>query len=608
MMIDVETFRQGWSLLDSRERRQALFVLTVIILAGLSAALMVGSIVPFLTVLSDPTRIETSRTLSWLYETGGFESDYGFLLALGFASLCMIIVANLVMLARVYVVSRFTMMRVHSLSCKLLTAYLSQDYEYYLGQNSGEMGTQILAETQQVILQFFAPVADAISSVITALAIVVVLLAFEPGITFAALLTFGVTYGTLLALTRRYVGELGRRRAVANKARFRAAGEALGGIKAVKLSGREAPFIDRYARPSLVMSRSMMLARLFTELPQYLLQVLTFGGMIILCLVLLSPEALQSGGIVAEIVPTLGLFAFAAQRLLPELSRLYRSVTKLQFSRAAVNAVHKDLAAAGAHWLPQKARRDRLRVTRDLVLENVRYTYPGAESPGLVGIDLKMCAGERIGIVGGTGAGKSTFADILLGLLRPNEGRLLADGIEITEENLRAWRSTVAYVPQQIFLTDGTVAENIAFGVHPDRIDRRKVEEVARIAQIHDHIVGSMPEGYDTMVGDRGVRLSGGQCQRIGIARALYEAADLIVFDEATSALDNVTERELIAAIEGLPGDRTVVMIAHRLSTVRRCDRILLFDKGRIVASGSWDSLSRESAAFRALAASSEAA
>lgn len=607
-MIDVRKFRQGWSLLDARERRHALLVLALIILAGLSAALMVGSVVPFLTVLSDPTRIETSRTLSWLYETGGFETEYGFLTALGLASLGMILFANLIMLARVYVVSRFTMMRVHALSSRLLAAHLSQEYEYFLNRNSNEMGAQILAETQQVVKQFFVPTADAFSSVFTALAILGVLLVLEPGITAAALAILAFSYGALIVVSRGFVRALGQRRAAANKARFKAAGEALAGIKAVKLSGREAPFIARYARPSLVMARSMMLATLFSEIPRYVLQTLVFGGIILLCLLLLSPDALQGGGALGEIVPVLGLFAFAAQRLLPELSRYYRSVTKLQYSTAAVQAIHEDFAHAGAHRAPLEGSKDRLRLASELILQNVQYTYPGANKPGLMNVDLTIRAGEKIGIVGATGSGKTTIADILLGLLRPTEGLLMADGIEITEQNLRAWRNTVAYVPQQVFLTDGTVAENIAFGLSPDRIDRSKVEEAARIAQIHDHIASNMPQRYDTLVGDSGVRLSGGQRQRIGIARALYEVADLIVFDEATSALDTAIERELVAAIEGLPGDRTVVMIAHRLSTVRRCDRILLFHQGQVVASGDWDKLIRDSAQFRTLATANQEA
>lgn len=605
-MIDQSTWKKGWALLDAREKRNAWIVLAFIIVAGLVSALMVGSILPFLTVLSNPDVVQQSQALNWFYETGGFETDYDFLLALGGFSIAMIVISNLMLLLRVYIAGRFAMMRVHTLSRRMLSAYLGAHYEYFLSRNSGEMGTQILAETQQVVKQFFVPAADAITSVVTVLCILGLLFAVDPYVTSVAFLVFGGTYVLALLASRRLVGQLGQRRVRSNKARFTAAGEALGGIKDIKIYGREAPFLAQYSKPSERMAHTMVLAKVIGEAPQFVMQMLVFSGMIALCLLLLSPNTPAGEVALAEVVPLLGLFAFAAQRLIPELSRLYRSVTKLQYGAAAVHTVHADMASATAHAAPLGDGTARMRLSRELVFENVCYTYPGAVQAGLAGIDLTIRAGEKIGIVGGTGAGKTTFADIVLGLLQPSNGRLSADGTTITADNIRAWRRNVGYVPQQIFLTDGTFAENIAFGVREDQIDRARVEQVARIAQIHDHIVGNLPEGYDTPVGERGVRLSGGQRQRIGIARALYDDSDLIVFDEATSALDNITERDLIAAIEALPGSKTVVMIAHRLTTVRGCDRILLFDQGRITAMGNWDMLQRDSSTFRALAASTK--
>jgi ABC-type multidrug transport system fused ATPase/permease subunit len=237
----------------------------------------------------------------------------------------------------------------------------------------------------------------------------------------------------------------------------------------------------------------------------------------------------------------------------------------------------------------------------ELRLEGITYRYPNAPRDSLTETSLTIRAGERIGIVGGTGAGKTTMADLILGLLWPTGGRILADEVPIDEENLRGWQKNVGYVPQEIFLIDATISENIAFGQRPEQIDQERVEEAARIAQLDTFVRQELPSGYDTKVGERGVRLSGGQRQRVGIARALYHKADLIVFDEATSALDNLTEREVMAAIEAVPGDKTILMIAHRLSTVKACDRIILLEQGQIVGVGSWDELNERNATFRKL-------
>jgi len=239
-----------------------------------------------------------------------------------------------------------------------------------------------------------------------------------------------------------------------------------------------------------------------------------------------------------------------------------------------------------------------------LEVNGVTFAYPGVDAarPSLQDISVTIAHGETMGIVGGTGAGKTTLTDILLGLLRPQSGEIRVDGVTLDDSNLRRWRASVGYVPQEIFLTDSTVSQNIALGLPPEEIDPAKVERAARMAQIHDFVVSSLPNGYDTLVGERGVRLSGGQRQRIGIARALYNDPDLLVFDEATSALDNLTERELMEEIGALSGAKTVIMIAHRLSTVRACDKIIVLDGGRIVGQGSYDELEAENETFRRLA------
>ncbi|WP_416898631.1 MAG: ABC transporter ATP-binding protein [Minwuia sp.] len=598
-LIDLATWKKAWALLDARERRNAWIVLGIVILAALSSAAMVGSVLPFLSVLADPERIRSMPALGWAYETGGFSSDYGFLVALGLASLAVIVLANVLQMFRTWAVARFTLMRIYTLSHRLLAAYLRQPYEYFLNHHTGEMSTQILSESQEAVNQFFRPAGEVMASMLTILAVVTLLLWINPVVAILAFVILGGLYGGTFLLSRRLIARMGKDRAAANRERFRLANEALAGVKDIKLLGREVAYIDRYRAPAHHMARSIVSVQVLGEMPQYVMQAVGFGGVILLCLLLLDPQALSSGAALGGILPLIGVFAFAGQRLLPELSRLYRGLTLLNAGGAAVDAVHRDLTGMSSGQALLRDPPAPLGLKRELRLDHLSYRYPDAERAGLRDVSLMIRAGERIGVVGTTGAGKTTLADIILGLLRPGEGHLIADGIEITDENLRAWQQTVGYVPQDIYLTDSSIAENIALGLKRDEIDEARLRRAAQMARIDQFVTTDLPAGYDTVVGERGVRLSGGQRQRIGIARALYHDAELIVFDEATSALDNMTEREVMAAIEALQGDTTILLIAHRLSTVRYADRLIYLQNGRCAGFGSWDELVCSNHAFR---------
>jgi ABC-type multidrug transport system fused ATPase/permease subunit len=602
-MIDVSAFRKAWALLDRRERLNAGIVLLVVSMAALGTAIMVGSILPFLTVLADPSSIRSVPQLNWAYETFGFQSDYAFLVGLGLATLGVIILSNAMMLARVYVITRFSQMRIHALSRKLLAIYLSQPYAFFLNRHSGDMSTRILSEVDQTVNAFFRPFAEGAASILTLLAIVALLIWVNPTVAIGAFVVFGGTFGIVFAIIRRRLSELGKQRTQANQQRFRTAKEALGGIKEVKLHGHEGAYLHRFGISSYNTMRPKMLSQLFGQIPRYFVEVIAFGGLVILCILLLDPETFGGdGSTLQELLPLIGVVAFAAQRMMPELSKLYANMTQMRFGAAALEALHSDMQDATSAPARQKRAPDPLGLTSELRLEGVTYRYPTAHRDSVRDISLTIRAGERIGIVGGSGAGKTTVADIILGLLTPTEGRLLADGTEIDEGNKRRWQQSIAYVPQEIFLIDATVSENIAFGVRARDIDRERVERAATIAQLDTFVKQDLPAAYETKIGERGIRLSGGQRQRIGIARALYHGADLIVFDEATSALDNLTERDVMSAIEAVPGNKTILMIAHRLSTVQKCDRILVLDQGRIAGIGTWDELIEQNPSFRELA------
>lgn len=606
-MIDFSTWKKAWALLDTRERRAAWLVLGAIIVAALASAAMVGSVMPFLAVLADPSRIQTTPAIAWAYDIFGFTSVYGFLVGLGLLSFAVIVVSSMIQIGKTWAVAQFTTMRIHSISNRLLGTYLAQPYAFFLNRHSGDMCPRVLVESSQVVGGFLRPAAELIAASMTTLTVLSLILWVNPIFAAMAFVVLGGFYGFIYLAARKALKRYGQVRVIANRERFRLANEALTGIKDIKLLGREATYLDRFAEPSKQMAQSEVVITILSNVPTFALQAFAFGSVILLCLVLIDPESLATGNAISELLPVLGVFAFAGQRLIPELSKLYQSITQIQAGSAPVDAVYEDLVLRKSAANLQRTQMAGLGLKQSLRLDAVSYSYPSAEQASVRDVSITIRAGEKIGIVGSTGAGKTTLADVILGLLRPDQGRLVVDDTVITSDNVSAWMLGVGYVPQDIFLTDASVSENIALGVTPEAIDHERVRDAARIAQIDQFIRDDLAEGYKTHIGERGVRLSGGQRQRIGIARALYHYADLIVFDEATSALDNLTETEVMGAIDSLPGDKTVLMIAHRLSTVKRCDRIIVLSKGRVVGCDNWAALMAGNVAFQSIARMSEA-
>lgn len=596
--------------MDERELRNAWLTLGILVISAFSSVLMVGSVMPFLAVLADQNRIYTVPALAWAYETFEFESEYAFLVGLGVFSSVIILAANSIQVLRTWFVARYTLNLTHTISHRLLKAYLRQPYAFFLGRHSGDMSTRILAESSAAVWTFIQPAVEMVAAFLSIIALITFLIFVEPLVATVALSLLGGIYAVIFMFNSRIFKRLGKKRVKANQERFRIANEALSGIKDIKLLGREKAYETRFGDPSQQMARTQIAMQVMSQVPQYALQAVAFGGLILLCLALLDAEQVttNSSAPLGDVLPVLGAFALAGQRLMPELGKVYRALAAMQTGAAAVNVVYDDLLQKAQNDVYWSTSPTPLRLRERYDLEGVCYHYQRAERPGLNDISLTIRAGEKIGIVGSTGAGKTTLADVILGLLDPTSGQILVDRTPLTRSNRRAWQRSVGYVPQDIFLTDSSIKENIAFGVDCSEIDQTRVENAAAAAQLNKFIKSDLPNGYDTTIGERGVLLSGGQRQRIGIARALYHEADLIVFDEATSALDNLTESEVIAAVDALPGDKTVMMIAHRLSTVRHCDRIVVLENGWIVGCDSWDVLVNTNEAFQRIAKLSETA
>jgi len=516
---------------------------------------------------------------------------------LGAGAFALIVVAAGFRTLTLYAMNRYIQMRGHSLSERLLETYLRQPYTFFLDRHSGDMAKGILSEVSQLVGNVLKPALDAVAYGVVALALVGLLVVTDPWLALVVGVAVAGMYGLIFFGVKGLLDRIGRDRVAANRERFMAAGEALGGIKDIKLLGREQAYLSRFRPSSIRFARHQATNQTIAEVPKSLIEAVAIGGVLALALFLM---ATRDG--VGEILPMLGLYAFAGYRLLPAAQRVYAGISNMRFGAAAVDSVYEDLRYRTSLAEIHRPAPHPLLPQREIRLRGVSFAYPHASAPALRNIDTAVPVGTSLGLAGGTGAGKTTLVDIVLGLLPPSEGELLVDDTPIAPANLRAWQRALGYVPQEIFLTDSSVAENIALGVRAEDIDGDIVQRCGQMAQVHEFIMEELPRGYDTFVGERGVRLSGGQRQRIGIARALYHDPAVLVFDEATSALDTVTERAVMQAVKGLSPQKTIIIIAHRLSTVRDCDRIVLLEQGEIVAEGTFTELAQSSGRFRDMA------
>lgn len=564
----------------------------------------VASILPFMQVVSNPDIVHENQWLSPAYETLGFSSTNSFLLFMGVGLLGLIAINNAFSAFTTWLMFRFAAVQDHRLSMRLLARYMARPYAFYLGRNTAGLSKNILAEVHTVIRWILLSVLKLMSRGLAALLIIGMLVVIDVVLAVIVSATLGGAYGVIYVLLRRKQRQLGQRRYEENSRRFQVTGEALTGIKDVKVLGREASFLARFRQPSWRYCRATASNQIMSSLPRYALETIAFGGILVIVL-----YSLQVSGNVEQILPVISLYAFAGYRLMPALNEIFMAGAQIRFHRAALDGLHSDLMEAfeeDADGAPGSGRKmaeaiEPLPLRRALALKDLSFTYPGASVPSVDDVNLRIERHQIVGLVGETGAGKTTVVDLILGLLEPTKGALEVDGEPVRGRRMRSWRRSCGYVPQEIFLSDDSIRANIAFGIAEGDVDEETVVRAALTAQI-DEFIRTLPEGYDTVVGERGVRLSGGQRQRIGIARALYHDPDVLVLDEATSSLDGATEAAVMEMIHDLGGKKTLVVIAHRLSTVRTCDVIHMLHGGRIVASGTYDELARTNDRFRAMA------
>lgn len=599
----IRVFRKLIDILDRRERFQATLILLFSVVVAGAEVVGVASILPFMAAVSDPSAIENNSVLSFLRSLAPAElSERGFLIMVGILVMIALTGSLVIRAVGIWLQVRFTALRSHSLSYRLMRAYVFQPYTWYLNQHTAKITSTVLAESGQVVGGALLPAMRMFSKAAVALALITLLVVADPVLALIATAVIGTAYVVIYLFSRRRLAELGRKRQEANQLRFRTAQETFGGIKDLFIIGREEAVLERFRRASENTARYTASASVTQEIPPLAMQGLVFSGMIGIVLYLLAAY-----GSLQEALPVLSLFGLAGYRLMPELQGLYQQVAQVRVAEPVLTSIHKDLVAleGTARSYRTEAKYRWASVPEpSFELSNISFKYPGTDRYALQEVSLEVPSYSTIGIVGSTGSGKTTLVDIILGLLVPASGQLAVDGIPIHRDNVREWQNMIGYVPQQIFLTDHSVSGNIAFGIDEDQIDQRAVEKAAKIANLHEFIMSELPNGYDTMIGEKGVRLSGGQRQRIGIARALYNDPDILIMDEATSALDNLTEKAVMEAVQKLSSKKTIILIAHRLTTVQNCDSIVLLEAGKVSDMGSYDELLERNLTFREMTGS----
>lgn len=568
----LSSLKQLWQILSPLDKRKVIYVFILVMGMAFIESAGVISIMPFLAVLSNPNVVESNSYLKQLYDFTGAANKQNFILYLGFLSLFVVICSTVFKIVTQYAVNRFASLQRHYFSTRLLKTYLQQNYEFFIQRNSATLAKNILSEVDQLIWTMILPALTLMSYGVVLLSMVGILLLYDPLMAIATAFVLGLFYASIYMLVRKKLTQIGQEFTQANKERYQTCQEALAGIKDVMINNAEHGYIKQFEESSRVFARHIATRETLGQVPLNVIETVGYG-----CLIGLAMLLVVSGKEVSHILPVLGLYGFAAYRMLPAAQNMYRAISQIKFSEQVLSVLKPEFALEKDELKHiEKDSTQYLKFEHSIRLENISFAYPNRmESPILNNFSLEVKKNASLGIVGKSGSGKSTLMDIMLGLLFPQQGKVYIDDVELTADNITQWRDLVGYVPQNIYLADKSIAENIAFGVAKIDIDLKRVEFVARQAQIDDFIQSQLPLGYHTLVGERGVMLSGGQRQRIGIARALYKNPQVLFMDEATSALDTETEQAVNEAIQNLNGKMTMVIIAHRESAVAQCNQIL---------------------------------
>jgi ATP-binding cassette, subfamily B, bacterial PglK len=587
-----KTINEVFTVLTHKQRSK-LYIMQFILL-GASVVELVGitSIAPYLAVVADPALIQKNPILSNFYSITGSESNSVFLIYLGILVLLLVLISNTFSIISTWVITKYSQFTGQEFAIRLYKYYLTRPYLFHTKNNSSTLMSRISQETNRVTFHVIYPFMQINAKLISVVLILVGLTVLDPFLASVAACILVGSYLLIFNVVKTILSRNGEIITKENAERFRAMNEGFGGIKELKLLNREAYYGDIFERSSVSLASVTTINLVISVIPRYLLEIMAFGGILSVTLYLLFEQ-----GDFNAVIPVLSIYALAGFKLLPAFQQIYGSLANLRAGISAFDAVKKELGEAKAEELDLPNFPDII-PDGDIELREIKFRYSSASEEIFNNLNLTIKKNTTIGIAGSSGAGKTTLVDIILGLIAPIEGELIVNNNVISNENIKAWQSHLGYVPQSIFLADTSIASNIAFGVDAKDIDFVKLESALEMSKLNE-FVSTLPEGVNTIVGERGAQLSGGQRQRIGIARALYRDASVLVLDEATSALDGIMESEVMEAISGLHHEKTIIIIAHRLTTLKTCDTILFIDNGKLIEQGTYEYLNNNSEIFK---------
>jgi len=586
------------SILDNKEKKIFYYLSFAFFFVAIIETFGVVLIIPFIEVASNPEIINSNYQLNLINDFFQFSNTNNFILFLGISYFFYLIFSQAFKAVIMYLQLRFTFSLESSISKRLLESYLRQTYSWFLDKHSGDMGKGILSEVAETVHYSLTPLLAMISQLFLTILLIILIVLVNPLVAIITLLFLLVLNLLIFNKVKNWIKLIGINKVKHNQRRYKTVVEAFGAIKEIKLSGIEKIYSNKFSSAANDFSTANSNVQIVSILPKYLLEALSFGFLILFVLYNLS-----LGNNLTEVLPVLSMFAFAALRLIPAFQQIFSSLNKINISTKGLDNILYRLNENKNLKISKKTNNS-FQIKNKIEINNLNFIYPNSNRIALNKINLSIQSGKKIGIVGSTGSGKTTLIDILLGLLKPTNGEISLDGNEISKLGIRDWQNSIGYVPQNIFLSDKTIAENIAFGLSLEELDIERVKEVCKIASLHKFITEELEQSYFTEVGERGIRLSGGQRQRIGIARALYNNPSLLVLDEATSALDNLTEKIIIESIANHSKNITTIIIAHRLNTIKNCDCIYYLEKGEIKSYGTYEELILKNKEFKKLATS----
>lgn len=596
----LKDLREFYALLSRGQRRRLLRLQGLIVIMSFTEIASVVSIGPFMAVVGDMQRLEGEGRMGRIFQATGLQSPEAFLTLLGIMVLVILFLSAMFSMYTTWRLSLYSASVGAELSSRLYRFYLHQPWLFHSGQSTSRLISKASQEVQRTTTKIIAPSLQLNAKLVMVSSMTVAIFLYHPGVAMVGVLIFATAYLLLYKTVRRFLVANGRRVSRAQANRIKLMTEGFGGIKDLLLLHRQGTFISRFERASNRVARGQGVTQGLSDAPRYAIELVAFASIVMLVLFLLN----RYDGNLGAILPALSIYALAGFKMLPAFQRIYSSISVIRGNLSAYYSIRDDLMASRESEEEASGRADEIMPLvpeRNIEFQDVTFAYPGKKDRALNGLSLTIPANRMVGLVGASGSGKSTTVDLLLGLIQPDKGSVLIDGVPLTSANLRRWQASLGLVPQQIFLADASILDNVAFGVAPEQIDKAKALEALRMAQL-DELIEKLPEGVETCVGERGVQLSGGQRQRIGIARALYQEARVLVLDEATSALDGITERRVMDDIQRLAGNLTIVLIAHRLTTVKDCDMIYILESGQVTDSGTYDELAAHNATFKLMA------